>query len=67
MTLNSWLIVKLKGCSTAVEIVTEFVIEIGTEHTWLFQCTLFYYGDRSAIFMIEIVTDLSDTAMLILN
>ena len=31
-----------------LEIVIDFVIEIALEQTWLFQCTLFHYADKSA-------------------
>jgi len=48
-----------------LEIVIEFVTEIGTEQTRLFQCTLFHYIDRLMIFVTEIVIDFSDREVLV--
>jgi len=51
----------------ANEFVIEIVVENGTKQTWLFQSILFYYTDRLTIFVIEIVTDSSDQAFLVLK
>jgi len=48
--------------------VLETLTEIGLEQTRLFQCILlFHYVDRLTIFVIEIVTELSDREMLVLK
>jgi len=50
-----------------LEIVIEFTIEINMEQTWLWQSTLFHYLDCLTSFVIEIVTDFSERAMLLLK
>jgi len=36
------------GCSIMIEVVIDFVIEIASEQTWLFQCALFHYAEKLA-------------------
>jgi len=52
----------LKRCSTTLEIVTEFVIEIGMERTRLFQCTPFHNTDHLMIFVTQVMIHFSDRA-----